>query len=123
MSTRAQHTVLIVEDELLLRMELANELVAAGWTVREAASGEEAILTMEGESTIDFLVTDIRLGGKADGWDVADKFRERHPDGLVIYVSANPDLAHRRVAGSVFMSKPVVIDALLATCDKLVLKS
>jgi two-component system OmpR family response regulator len=122
MNARAQHVVLVVEDEWLLRMELADELAAAGWQVREAATGEEALLVLEREAAIDFLVTDIRLPGKVDGWGVAERFRELHEGGAVIYVSANPDLAHRRVPGSVFLGKPVMIETLLRTCDQLVLK-
>jgi two-component system OmpR family response regulator len=123
MNLRAKHTVLVVEDEWLLRMELVDELGAAGWTIHEAGSGEEALLVLEQQAGIDFLVTDIRLGGKVDGWGVAERFRELHPDGPVVYVSANPDLANRRVPGSVFLGKPVMIETLLKTCDLLVLKN
>jgi DNA-binding response OmpR family regulator len=118
---RVQFTGLVVEDEWLLRMELTDELQAAGWTLLEASSGEEALAILARESKVDFLITDIRLGGAADGWDVADAFRKARPDGAVIYVSANPDLAGRRVPGSVFLGKPVEMRALLATCDALVL--
>lgn len=121
MNPRAQHTVLVVEDEWLLRMELVDEMTAAGWQIREAATGEEALLLLEREA-IDFLVTDIRLPGAVDGWGVAQRFRELRPGGGVVYVSANPDLAHRRVADSVFLSKPVQIETLLITCDQLALK-
>lgn len=120
-AAREKFTVLIAEDEWLLRMELADELQAGGWTVLEAASGEEALALLTQDPGIDFLITDIRLGGAADGWDVADAFRKRNPDGAVIYVSANPDLAGRRVPGSVFLGKPVEMRSLLATCDALVL--
>jgi len=118
---RAKFTVLVAEDEWLLRMELADELQAAGWQVLEASGGEEALALLAQQSGVDFLITDIRLGGASDGWDVADAFRESRPDGAVIYVSANPDLASRRVPGSVFLGKPVEMRALLATCDALVL--
>lgn len=121
MNTRAQHSVLVVEDEWLLRMELVDELAAAGWQIREAATGEEALLVLQREAQVDFLVTDIRLPGNVDGWGVAERFRELHPSGAVIYVSANPDLAHRRVPDSVFLGKPVMIQTLLETCDRLVL--
>jgi len=120
-AARAKFTVLVVEDEWLLRMELTDELLAAGWQVQEAANGEEAVALLAGSSPVDFLITDIRLGGTADGWDVADTFRARNPEGAVIYVSANPDLAGRRAKGSVFLGKPVEMRALLATCDALVL--
>lgn len=118
---RANFTVLVVEDEWLLRMELADELQAAGWRVMEAASGEQALTLLAQGPAPDFLITDIRLGGERDGWDVADAFRKLRADGAVIYVSANPDLVARRVAGSVFLGKPVEMRSLLATCDALVL--
>ena len=120
-AARGKFTVLVAEDEWLLRMELADELQAAGWKVLEAASGQEALIVLAAEPRVDFLITDIRLGGTVDGWDVADAFRKAHPEGAVIYVSANPDLVARRVAGSVFLGKPVEMRSLLATCDALVL--
>jgi DNA-binding response OmpR family regulator len=114
---------LIVEDEWLLRMELADELMAAGWTILEAGTGEAALDVIAREARIDFLVTDIRLPGPVDGWAVADAFRQRHNAGsAVIYVSANPDLAGRRAAGSVFLTKPCDMAVLLKTCDRLVIK-
>jgi CheY-like chemotaxis protein len=110
--------VLVVEDEWVVRMDLVDELQAAGWTVSEAATGEVA-LAMLPEGRFDLLVTDIRLPGRLDGWHVAQAFRETFPPAPVIYVSANPDLPHRRVADSVFMDKPCDMVRLLATCEKL----
>ena len=61
-----QLTGLVVEDEWLLRLELAEELTSAGWRVLEAGSGEDALQLLAGlqdqGEKIDFLVTDIRLG-------------------------------------------------------------
>ena len=112
---------LIVEDEWLLRMELADALAAAGWGVLEAGSGEAAVDAIARGAHMDFLVTDIRLPGPLDGWAVADVFRARHPESAVIYLSANPDLAARRAARSLFLGKPCDMAALLAACDRLVL--
>jgi CheY-like chemotaxis protein len=118
-----QLTGLVVEDEWLLRLELAEELASAGFDVREAGSGEDALkliaqLREDGE-TVDFLVTDIRLGGAKDGWDVAEACRQTWPGLPVVYVSANPIVEKRRVEGSVFLSKPVEIEHLISTCRKL----
>lgn len=121
-SRRSVFTVLLAEDELFLRMELADELQDAGWKVLEAGTGEAALAFLDQNKEIDFLITDIRLGGAVDGWQVAERFRELHPGGAVIYVSANPDLTGRRVTDSVFLGKPVDMKALLNTCDRLVLK-
>ena len=118
-----QPTGLVVEDEGLLRLELAEELTAAGWLVREAGTGEEALRLLaqfqaRGEK-LDFLVTDIRLPGAVDGWQVAEACRQAWPGLPVIYVSANPIVENRRVGGSAFLSKPVDIESLVAHCRKL----
>jgi CheY-like chemotaxis protein len=117
-------TGLVVEDEWLLRLELAEELAAAGWQVREAGTGEEALKLLEqiqadGQS-VDFLVTDIRLGGPVNGWDVAEACRKIWPAIPVIYVSANPIVDKRRVEGSAFLSKPVEVEHLITACRKLI---
>ena len=122
MRSRSEFTILVVEDELLLRMELVDVLQDAGWNTLEAATGEAASAYLDQDEKIDFVLTDIRLGGAVDGWQVAERFREIHPDGAVIYVSANPDLASRRVRDSVFLGKPVDMKVVLGTCDGLVLK-
>jgi CheY-like chemotaxis protein len=110
-------TGLVVEDESLLRLELAEELSAAGWSVEEAATGEEALRMLArflaAGRRIDFLVTDIRLGGLVDGWQVAEAFRSAWPHLPVIYVSANPVAERRKVEGSLFLSKPVDIEGLI----------
>ena len=122
MRSRSEFTILVVEDELLLRMELVDVLQDAGWNTLEAATGEAASAFLDQDEKIDFLLTDIRLGGTVDGWQVAERFREIHPDGAVIYVSANPDLTSRRVKDSVFLGKPVDMKVVQNTCDRLVLK-
>jgi CheY-like chemotaxis protein len=122
MRSRSEFTILVVEDELLLRMELVDVLQDAGWNTLEAATGEAASAFLDQDEKIDFLLTDIRLGGAVDGWQVAERFREIHPDGAVIYVSANPDLTSRRVKDSVFLGKPVDMKVVQNTCDRLVLK-
>jgi DNA-binding response OmpR family regulator len=110
-------TGLVVEDEGLLRLELADELSAAGWDIREAGTGEEALKLLAQvvarKERFDFLVTDIRLGGAVDGWEVAEACRRAWPGLPVIYVSANPIAEHRKVPGSIFLSKPVDIDGLI----------
>lgn len=111
---------LVVEDEFLLRLELVEELGRAGWQVVEAASGEEAVNLLQ--TNPDFLISDIRLPGAIDGWQVAEAARRHNSQIPVIFVSANPIDAKRRVPGSAFLGKPVDISTLLQLCDALVLK-
>jgi len=115
---------MVVEDEWLLRLELAEELATAGWQVREARSGEEALTLLDQIKTegghVDFLITDIRLGGPVDGWAVAEAYRQIWSSIPVIYVSANPIAEKRRVHGGAFLSKPVEVEHLIATCRMLI---
>jgi CheY-like chemotaxis protein len=118
------HTGFVVEDEWLIRLELVQELTGAGWTVREAGNGEDALKLIakaeEAGDKIDFLVTDIRLGGAVDGWDVAEACRKIWPNLAVIYVSANPLVESRRVPGGVMLSKPADMETLIALCGKMI---
>jgi CheY-like chemotaxis protein len=112
-------SVLIVEDEWLLRMELAEALAEAGYVVTESGSGEDALHRLASGARFDLLVTDIRLKGARSGWDVATAWRGYGGSLPVIYVSAdNPD-DPRRVTDSEFLAKPVVLAKFLATCRSL----
>lgn len=98
--------VLLVEDEWLIRADMAVRLEEAGWEVVEASTGEGAVEQLHNGLAIDLLVTDIRLAGSLSGWDVAEAAREVRPDFAVIYTSGNPVNPSRQVQGSVFLSKP-----------------
>lgn len=119
MRNQSEFTLLVVEDELLLRMELVDALQDAGWSTLEAATGEVALTFLDQNEAIGFVITDIRLGGAVDGWRVAERFREIHPGGAVVYISANPELPSRRVKDSVFLGKPVDMKMVLSVCDRL----
>lgn len=112
-------TVLVVEDEWLIRMELVDALANAGLEVLEASAGEDALAYLEPTNTVDVLVTDIRLLGPLSGWDIAETFRSAHPSVGVIYASANPPLKTRQVTGSVFFAKPAPVPQVVETCCRL----
>ena len=109
-------TVLVVEDEWLLRLDLVDSVEATGMRVIEAGDAAEALGYLEAGEAVDILVTDIRLDGDGDGWDIAEAFRRLNPAGDVIYASANPPLAERQVANSLFLEKPVSMRALSEAC-------
>jgi len=109
-------TVLMVEDNQLLRETMAMELEDAGFQVIEAAQGEAAVdLVAQGEA-IDVLFTDIRLPGRFDGWEVAQRFRDAYPAKPIIYASAYAPGNERRVSDSLFFPKPYrpsqIVDAI-----------
>lgn len=110
--------VLIVEDDVFVRMDLAAELSAAGWSVLEANSGSEALAVCDAGVAVDMLVTDINLGNGTTGWDVARAFWLRGAIP-VIYMSGNPDDPQHHVPASRFMAKPCRAAELSEICSGL----
>ena len=98
--------VLIVEDEWLVRMEIADAFAALDFTVLESASAEDGIAALRANSSVALLVTDIRLAGQKDGWDLAREARAMSPEIAVIYLSANPPTPEKTVEGGIFIDKP-----------------
>jgi DNA-binding response OmpR family regulator len=69
---------------------------------------------VNGGAALDALVTDIRLP-QVDGWEIARRAREVHPELPVIYMSGDSAAEHRDhgVTGSVMLLKPFALDELL----------
>jgi CheY-like chemotaxis protein len=111
--------VLVIEDELFLRLNIVSCLQEAGYTVVEAANGEEAITLCHSDTSIDVVFTDVNLGGYASGWDVAECFRTVRPNVPVVYTSGRSLDAGRCVGGSTFVPKPYDESDILKACQRL----
>jgi CheY-like chemotaxis protein len=109
-------TALVVEDDWFVREEIASGFRQEGWTVLEAATGASALELLRGTTTLDVLITDIRLADATTGWDIAEAVRVLYPKLPVIYASGAPDNDGRRVPESIFLSKPVATQRLILTC-------
>lgn len=106
--------VLFVEDENLVRLTIAEELRDEGFEVLEAAAGESAIDVLKSNPAINLLVTDIRMPGKLDGWDVAEQARGLRPTLPVIYATGYSDGTLRVVEHGRFLKKPYTATTLIA---------
>ena len=106
-------TVLVVEDDWLLREDIVGDLRREGWKVLEAGTGAGAIVALRNSGAIDLLITDIRLADALTGWDVAEAFRASHPRSPVIYASGNPPNRGRFVKDSWFLSKPTSVSQIM----------
>jgi CheY-like chemotaxis protein len=84
-------TVLVVEDEVLVRLDLTEALEVAGYLVRHAHSAEEACGMLETDETICVAFLDIVLPGM-DGLSFARVIRERWPHVIIVYASGNIDV-------------------------------
>jgi CheY-like chemotaxis protein len=82
----ARGTVLLVDDEELVRISTADMLLELGFTVSEASSAEEALRIIEADAPIDVLITDHLMPGMT-GVDLAYALRKRQPDVPVLIVS------------------------------------
>lgn len=78
-AARAPNRILVIEDEVLIRIVLAEELRDAGFAVIEAASAEEALSYLRSGAVVDLVFSDIRLPGPVDGAQLADQLRARYP--------------------------------------------
>ena len=113
-------TVLVVEDDWLVREDMVLGLQQEGWIVLEADTGVGALKLLRETNTIDFLITDIRLADAMTGWDVAEAVRASRPKIPVIYMSGNPDNNGREdLPESIFLNKPVTARELILTCHRL----
>lgn len=102
--------VLLVEDEFLICMMMAEALAEHGFEVRAAANAKDALEHLTCGAPCDVLLTDLNLGEGLDGSALARLARELRPDLPVVYVSGSvrriEELAP--VPGAAFIPKPYV---------------
>lgn len=101
--------LLLVEDETLIRMNLAEDLADAGFELAVAANGQQALAALEADpARFCAVITDIRLGRGPDGWGVARRARDAVPRMPVLYISGDSahEWAAKGVPGSVMVAKP-----------------
>jgi CheY-like chemotaxis protein len=79
--------ILIVEDELLVRLCAVDTVAAAGFEVIEASSADEAIRILECRNDIRVVFTDIHMPGSMDGLKLAHAVRDRWPPIKIIVTS------------------------------------
>ena len=70
------HSILLAEDELLVRLCIAQELRDVGYIVHEAADADEA-LSIVGKENVELLITDIRCRDHLTGWSLPSRFAKR----------------------------------------------
>jgi CheY-like chemotaxis protein len=107
-------TVLVVEDEPLLRDYVTDILVQSGFEVLEAANGEEALALASRQPGICAVVSDVAMPGSINGIELARQLNHDSPSMGVVLVSGvrEPDRAFLP-AGVLFVSKPVRAMTLL----------
>lgn len=99
--------VLVVEDELLLRLNAAQMIEDAGYEVIEASNADEAIQILESRTDIRIVFTDINMPGSMDGIKLANAVRDRWPPIRLIVTSGKVALRAGDIpADGRFLTKP-----------------
>lgn len=81
--------VLVVEDEFLVRLAIADQLRSSGLTVVEAANATEAWLYLKSGGRADIVFSDVQMPGSMDGVEFARRVREGYPAIPFILTSGN----------------------------------
>jgi CheY-like chemotaxis protein len=113
--------VLVVEDEMLLRMRAVGMVEDAGYTSVEAVDADEAVAILESRSDIALMFTDIQMPGSMDGLKLAHTVHRRWPPIKIILVSgqlkpANVDIP----ADSRFYGKPLEAKEMIAELQNMI---
>jgi DNA-binding NtrC family response regulator len=102
------HGVLVVEDEAILRMMVAEHLRSKGYRVIEAASLNEAVAVLSSGEPADIVFSDVNLSGSLGGLSLTVWVREHFPAVPVILTSGNKSVIERIRGGDPvpFIPKP-----------------
>ena len=107
-------TILVVDDNDLVRHLVRTFVEIAGYTALEASTPEEAIAAAREHGSVDILLTDVHLTD-ISGVDVGRVLKQLFPTMRVLYMSGHGDVSW---AGP-FISKPFTSEQLAAALDGL----
>jgi CheY-like chemotaxis protein len=104
-------SVLLVEDEPLVRANTERQLVLLGYKVVAASNGKEALALFENGLRPDLLLTDVIMAGGINGRELAEHLREQCPGLRVLFMSGYTSGVLADVAGEIpedtnFIGKP-----------------
>jgi PAS domain S-box-containing protein len=109
----AGETVLVIDDEPIVRMLIVETVEEAGYNALEAEDGPSGLKILQSETKVDLLITDVGLPGGMNGRQVADAARVSRPDLKVLFVTGyaeNAAIAHGYLEPNMaVMTKPFVM--------------
>ncbi|ALA60022.1 sigma-54-dependent transcriptional regulator [Nitrospira moscoviensis] len=112
--------ILIVDDEPLMRLSMADALEAVGHDVHAAATGTEGV-ELVGKRAFDLVITDLRLPG-ADGLTVLKATKDHHPQAEVVVITAHGSVetavGAMKLGAFDYITKPFQMDELLLIVER-----
>lgn len=117
-------TVLVVDDEPILRMLITDTLLENAYRPLEAIDGASALRILDSDARIDLLVTDVGLPGGMNGRQVAELARKKRPGLKVLFITGYAENAVMGATalepGMEVLSKPFAVTAMAARIRKLI---
>jgi two-component system cell cycle sensor histidine kinase/response regulator CckA len=110
-------TILLVEDEAMVRTVAERALTRQGYQVLVSENGEEAVERLAGEDKIDLMICDVVMP-TMDGPTTAREARKRHPDLPILFISGYAEEQLRKsidIADVSFLAKPFSVQQLAET--------
>lgn len=113
-------TLLIVEDEILIRLATADYLRNRGFRVLEASNAGEALSVFAAGEPIELVFSDMNMPGRMNGEDLARWILQHFPDVKVLLTSRDAAIRKDVATGNaVIMKKPYSTETLLAEIRRL----
>jgi len=113
-------SILIIDDEPLMRLSMLDALKAVGYEVRAAATGQEGHDLLS-KNTFDIVITDLRLPG-SDGLALLQACKQRSPRSEVIVITAHGSVETAveamKLGAYDYITKPFAMDELLLIVDR-----
>ncbi len=109
--------ILVVEDELMIRMMLSDELRDVGYHVIEACDAAEALVILDTVGA-DLIISDVRMPGSVDGMGLLALVRNTLPTLPIIIMSGHLVQTQALTEGATrFVAKPFTIEAVIQIVD------
>jgi CheY-like chemotaxis protein len=106
-------TILVVEDEIIIRASVSQELRDHGYRVIEAASADEALCILRTTIPLDVVVTDLMMPGSMDGGDLVRLIRAEFSWVKIIMLSAQAPAEDVRGLLDGYVAKPILPSELV----------
>jgi CheY-like chemotaxis protein len=114
-------SVLVVEDEPLIRLSLVETLRAKKYEVAEARNGQSAIALIAAKS-FDALICDSHMPGTMSGLDVLTYYHQLHPDKVKVLLTGQTSREAEdqiKAIGGIYLPKPFAIEDLAVMLARL----
>lgn len=119
-ASRRKPLILLVDDEILVRIVMSEELREAGYDVIEVADADEALSILTSSALVDLVLTDLRMPGALSGGDLVGLIRANFPLVKIVVVTGQQPKKKIRDMLDGFLLKPALPSELISRLQTLV---